>query len=125
MAEVFSVPARERLTKKQQQVHARIMGKYEKMEVSTMDQFDMSAAIGLIFKEDTNLLKLLDDRVVEGFEVINIQEEPKQEVKIAEIEPEKEAAMKQRLLEEAKKVATEVVQEEEQEDLEDFLDDLI
>ena len=70
MAEVFSVPARERLTKKQQQVHARIMGKYEKMEVSRMDQFDMSAAIGLIFGADS---KLLGDKVVEGFEVINIQ----------------------------------------------------
>ena len=111
MAEVFSIPARERLSKKKEQLNSKIMGKYEKMAVPSME-LNLGQAIGLIFEKDKALLKLLgSSKLAQGFEhnmLIMPQEEQKQEVKSV-IEPEKEAAMKKRLLDQAKAV-TQVVE---------------
>ena len=127
MAEVFSIPARERLSKKKEQLNSKIMGKYEKMAVPSME-LNLGQAIGLIFEKDEALLKLLgSSKLAQGFEhnmLIMPQEEQKQEVKSV-IEPEKEAAMKKRLLDQAKAVTQVVEQAEDEEELEDFLDDLI
>ena len=69
------------------------------MEIPSLE-LDLTQAIGLIFAKDQGLLKLFGNEVAEGFEpnMMVPQEEQKQEVKSPSIEPEKEAAMKQRLL---------------------------